>query len=55
MKTKGLEKASVDTFLKSSAFGQEMEGVVAVEKPEFKELKRKNNGRNRGMLIDRCE
>lgn len=41
MKTKEVEKASVDMFLESSAFGQEKDGVVAVEKPEFKELKKK--------------
>lgn len=41
MKTKELEKTSVNTFLKSSAFGKEKDGVVAVEKPEFKELKKK--------------
>lgn len=40
MKTNELGKASVDTFLKNSAFGQEKDGVVAMEKPEFKELKK---------------
>lgn len=41
LKTKEVEKASADMFLESSAFGQEKDGVVAVEKPEFKELKKK--------------
>lgn len=53
MKTKEVEKASADMFLESSAFGQEKDGVVAVEKPEFKELKK--NERNSSMLIYPCE
>lgn len=53
MKTKEVEKASVDMFLESSAFGQEKDGVVAVEKPEFEELKK--NERNSSMLIYPCE
>lgn len=36
METEKLHKVSIDSFLRGSVFGQEKNGVVAVEKPELR-------------------